>query len=232
MNSTTEPDNQTQSISSRMDLFNLLNTPEEDSSDYSQSYTERTAYHTSGTIMEAASTLRLDNTVAQTAGEYYILARDNDIIPGASQEVMVGAVLRAAAMKHGIQRPLSHIAAAVDEDIGSIRTKLTQLFDIIDIDYTPTDPEDFLSFLIEELEVPNSDALDAKARDILSQKRSADESFFYGKSPVAIACGALYAASRFSECSSLNQRDVTNVGHVSEVTIRNHYKPLLKAYDN
>lgn len=211
-------------------LYNILNRSTVSNTSYSNEYRRRTALDISELIYDISTALRISPETQQTAAQYYVTAADNDLIAGASQEATVGAALRAATMNHNDPRPLGHIADAVDESTKSIRTKLSQLMQVIDIDYIPVEPNEYIEFIADELNIDNDHPAINRATDILHQKRDADESFFYSKSPIAVAGGALYGALRFDPIDTITQRDVANACHVSEVSIRNHYQPLLEAY--
>lgn len=212
-------------------LYDILNQSGNNNTQYSTEYRRRTAFQVSKLIYDTGESLRIPDEVQQTAAEYYVTASENDLIKGASQEAMTGAALRAASIGHEDPRPLGHLAEELDERTKTIRTKLSQLMQIVDIDYVPVSADAYIDFITEELNIDTDHAAAECAIDILEQKRDNDETFFYSKSPIAVAAGAMYAALRINSIVGVGQREVANACHVSTVSIRTHYKPLLKTYD-
>lgn len=213
------------------DLYNALNRSEKSNTDYSNEYRRRTALQISQLIHDAGETLRISDETQMTAAQYYVTASENDLIAGASQEAITGAALRAATMNHNNPRPLGHIAEEIGEPTKIIRTKLSQLIRAVDIDYTPVEADEYIDFIATELDIPLSHPAIERANEILDQKRSDDETFFYSKSPIAVAGGAFYGALRYDPVDGIHQTEVANSCRVSEVSIRNHYQPLLEAYE-
>lgn len=211
-------------------LYDILNRTDDSNTQYTNEYRRRTAFQVSKLIYDTATELRLPGSVRETAANYYVTASDSDIIKGASQEAMTGAVIRAATMEHNTPRPLGHLAEVVDESPKTVRTKLSQLFQHIDAEYSPVEPDDYIDFVSTELEIPAQHDSIQCAYDILTTQRDEDESFFYSKSPIAVAGGAMYAALRCEPVTGIHQREVADACNVSEVTIRNHYQPLLETY--
>lgn len=212
-------------------LYDELNSASPGNSNYSNEYRRRTASSVSQVIYDISQELRLPEDVQMTAAEYYKTASQHDLIAGASQETMVGAAVRASSMNHEMPRPLGLIAEVVDETQKSIRTKLSQLMQVIDIDYVPVEADDYVEFIATELEIPHTHPSVGRAHDILEQKHNEDDTWFYSKSPIAVAGGAMYGALRYEPYDDIIQSDVAKACRVSEVSIRNHYQPLLKTYE-
>jgi transcription initiation factor TFIIB len=93
------------------------------------------------------------------------------------------------------------------------------------LEIEPEDPTQYLPQFASSLEV--SDEAERLSRDLL--KVATDNAVHSGKSPAGLAAAALYAATHLTN-EQLTQETVSEVAHVSQVTIRNRYQELLEVY--
>ncbi|MBI5391502.1 hypothetical protein HZB00_00710, partial [Candidatus Woesearchaeota archaeon] len=90
----------------------------------------------------------------------------------------------------------------------------------------PSNPIDYLSRFVSALKL--SAETQSKAIEILNKAR--EEELTSGRGPTGIAAASLYVAALMNN-EKRTQREVADVAGVTEVTIRNRYKELLKELD-
>ncbi|MFC7222908.1 MULTISPECIES: transcription initiation factor IIB [Halalkalicoccus] len=185
---------------------------------------ERNLKQALGEIDRMASALGLPKNVRETASVIYRRALEDDLLPGRSIEGVATASLYAAARQAGTPRSLDEI-----EQVSRIdRMELTRTYRYVvrelGLEVQPADPESYVPRFASDLEL--SDEAEHRARQLLSNaKKSGIHS---GKSPVGLAAAAVYAAALLTN-EKVTQAEVSDVANISEVTIRNRYKELLKA---
>lgn len=186
---------------------------------------ERNLKQAFGEISRMASALDLPEPVRETAGVVYRRAVEENLLPGRSIEGMSTAALYAASRQQGMPRPLSEFANVSRVEKLRIQRAYRYLSREIGLEIEPEDPAQYLPQFASSLEV--SEEAERISRDILAV--ATDNAVHSGKSPVGLAAAALYAATYLTN-EHLTQETVSNVAHVSEVTIRNRYQELLEVY--
>lgn len=186
---------------------------------------ERNLKHALGELSRMASALGLSDPVRETASVLYRRAIEEELLPGRSIERMVTASLYAAARQHGTPRPLSTFAGVSRVEELRIQRAYRYLSQELELQLEPEDPSTYVPQFASTLEV--SDEAERMARELLDVARST--SAYSGKSPTGLAAAALYAATYLTN-EQLTQKTVSNVTHVSTVTIRNRYQELLEVY--
>lgn len=137
---------------------------------------------------------------------------------------VVPTVLLLAADRKRSPRSVDEVAAECENDRNElIKTKKT-IKNELGLDLPPTDPEDVLPPIFEELGL--SPDVSEQAREYV--KRTKEEGHVSGKDPYAIAAAATYTASQFSG-EGLNQRKVSDAADTSEVSIRTRQREVLDA---
>lgn len=85
------------------------------------------------------------------------------------------------------------------------------------------EPQDYLNAVNKKIELDDKNI--QRARDIIEASRSFWKSS--GKSPISIACAAIYLALKGTP-DAVSQNEVADAGHLTEVTIRNAYQEMKK----
>lgn len=186
---------------------------------------ERNLKHAFGEIRRMVSALGLPEPVGETAGVLYRRAVETDLLPGRSIEGMATASLYAAARQHDTPRTLSEFADVSRVDNLRIQRAYRYLSRELGLQIEPADPLQYVSQFVSALDV--SAEVTRRTRDILTTAKTHDA--HSGRSPAGLAAGALYAAARLTN-EQLTQKTVSDVTHVSRVTIRNRYQELLELY--
>jgi transcription initiation factor TFIIB len=187
---------------------------------------ERNLRHALGEISRMASALGVAEPVRETAGVLYRRAVEEDLLPGRSIEAMATASLYAAARQHGTPRTLVEFTTVSRVDKLRIQRAYRYLSQQLDLRIAPADPLQYVRQFASELDV--SDEAERLARELLDVAEAHD--VYSGKSRAGLAAAALYAATHLTN-EGLTQATVSDVAHVSHVTIRDRYQELLDVYE-
>jgi transcription initiation factor TFIIB len=96
----------------------------------------------------------------------------------------------------------------------------------LELKLLPTTPQDYISRFCSQLKLSND--VQVKTNELL--KQAANKELTSGRGPTGLASAAIYMASVL--CGERRtQREVAEIGGVTEVTIRNRYKELAKKLD-
>jgi transcription initiation factor TFIIB len=187
---------------------------------------ERNLKHALGEISRMASALGVAEPIRDTAGVLYRRAVEENLLPGRSIEAMATASLYAAARQHGTPRTLVEFATVSRVDKLRIQRAYRYLSQQLDLRIAPADPLQYVRQFASELDV--SDEAERLARELLDAAEAHD--VYSGKSRAGLAAAALYAATHLTN-EGLTQATVSDVAHVSHVTIRDRYQELLDVYE-
>jgi transcription initiation factor TFIIB len=186
---------------------------------------ERNLKQALGEISRMASALGLPESVRETAGVLYRRAVEKNLLPGRSIEGMSTASLYAAVRQHEMPRPLSEFADVSRVEKIRIQRVHRYLSRELGLEIKPEDPLRYIPQFASSLEV--SDEVERRSRELL--ELATNNAAHSGKSPAGLAAAALYAATHLTN-EQLSQETVSEVAHVSRVTIRNRYQELLEVY--
>ncbi|WP_435362236.1 transcription initiation factor IIB [Haloarchaeobius sp. DFWS5] len=179
-----------------------------------------------GEITRMASALDLPQPVEETASVIYRRALEDDLLPGRSIEAMATASLYAAARQGNVPRSLDEFAPVSRVDRREFARAYRYICRELGLALEPADPAEYLPRFCSDLGVSNEVA--QRARELVEAGKR--QHVISGKSPVGLAAAAIYAASLLTN-QKRTQKEVAEVTDVSEVTIRNRYKELLRADD-
>ena len=172
-------------------------------------------------IIEA---LDLPRSIKRTAAVIYRTALEKKLAKGRSINAMVGASIYAACRIHRIPRTLDEIAKAA----GVSRKELGRCYRLLlrnieGLNVPPAMPEDYIVRFAALLDM-STEAV-AVAKDII--RRAKELGITTGKDPTGLAAAALYIAGLITG-EKRTQRAIAEVATVTEVTVRNRYKELVK----
>ncbi len=188
--------------------------------------TERNLARALSYIDRMASGMELPRSVRETAAMIYRKAALKNLVRGRSIEGVAAASLYAACRQCHVPRTLdeiSSIACIPRRDIGRNYRFIAKE---IRLKILPTSPKDYISRFCSELKL--STEVQVKAMEIL--KLATEKSLISGRGPTGSTAASLYIASVL--CGERRtQREIADVAGVTEVTIRNRYKELVKKLD-
>lgn len=179
-----------------------------------------------GELNRMASALGIPKPIEKTAAVIYRKAMECDIIRGRSIEGMMTACLYAACKKHKVSRTLDEIAEVSRVPRLEIGRCYRTISAELKLGIHPASPLEFIPRFCSPFEFPDK-IVHAGAEEIIKQAERLG--LTSGKGPEGIAASAIYIASRNTIFRDLvTQSKLAKVSGVTEVTIRNGYKRLVK----
>ncbi len=173
-----------------------------------------------------SSQLGLSRNVKETAALIYRSAIERQLIKGRSIEAMIAAAVYAAARLRRVPRTIDEIAQnsrVSRKELGrSYRLLVTEL----QLKIPPPNPVDYIVRFASELRL--SGRVTRRAVNLLTKAKA--KGLTVGKDPTGLAAAALYIAS-ILEGERRTQREIAETATVTEVTVRNRYKELVKQLD-
>jgi transcription initiation factor TFIIB len=170
-----------------------------------------------------SSQLGIPRDVRETAALMYRKTLAKRLVRGRRIESIVAASVYLACRIHRIPRRLDEVAAETNVDRKQIGHSVRSIVSHVNIDVPLASAKDLIPRLSSDLLLEGKTV--RKATEII---RNAEERFVtIGKDPGGIAGAALYIAG-IIEKDRRTQREIANVSRVTEVTIRNRYKELVR----
>jgi transcription initiation factor TFIIB len=148
---------------------------------------------------------------------------DKGLIRGRSINAVTAATLYAACRKSGSPKTLSEISKASLVNKKDVSRCYRMMFQKLDFHMPPSDPLTYISKIAEKNEI--SGKTQGTAIAILADARQ--KRFLAGKDPMGMAAAALYIAC-LQNNEKITQRSISEAAGVTEVTIRNRYKALIR----
>ena len=170
-----------------------------------------------------SSQLDVPLVVKETAAILYRRAVERKLIRGRSIDAMVAASTYTACRKRKIPRKLAEIAqnSRINrKELGRCYSLMLRRLNVI---IPAVSPVDFIPRFGTALRLPAR--VQQKAANIVRDAR--EKGLTVGKAPAGVAAAALYIAGLL-EGSPRTQLQIAKVAGVTEVTLRNRYKDLVK----
>jgi len=174
-------------------------------------------------LKRVSSFLKLPKSVEEEASRIYTMAVQRGLVRGRSMESVVAGSLYAACRRYEVPRTLDELSEASGIDKKEVGRTYRFITRELSIRILPSDPVDYLPRFVSALKL-SADS-QSKAVEILQKAQKAE--LTSGRGPMGIAAAALYVAALLNN-EKRTQREVADVAGVTEVTIRNRYKELLK----
>jgi len=170
-----------------------------------------------------SSQLGIPRDVRETAALMYRKALAKKLVRGRSIESVVAAAVYLACRIHRIPRRLDEVVSETNVDRKRVGHSVRSIVSQVNIDVPLASAKDLIPRLSSDLVLEGRTV--KKATEII---RNAEEKFVtIGKDPGGIAGAALYIAG-IIENDRRTQREIANISRVTEVTIRNRYKELVR----
>tara|TARA_Y100000310_G_scaffold204692_1_gene204918 strand:- start:903 stop:1829 length:927 start_codon:yes stop_codon:yes gene_type:complete len=174
-------------------------------------------------LKRVGSYLKLPNAVEEESARIYTMAVQRGLVRGRSMESVVAGALYAACRRHEVPRTLDELSEASGIDKKEIGRTYRFITRELGIRILPSNPIDYVPRFATALKL--SAQTQSKAVEILEDAQNAE--LTSGRGPTGIAAASLYVAALINN-EKRTQREVADVAGVTEVTIRNRYKELLK----
>ena len=170
-----------------------------------------------------SSQLGLPKPIRELGAVLYRKSIIKKLVRGRSIEAMVAATLYAACRIRLKPRPLDEVADASRVD----RKKLGQCYRLLlrslHVRIPLSNPVDYISRFACELGL--SSPVQLRTVEILNRSRAIGLTI--GRDPLGLAAAAIYVASIMLD-ERRTQREIAEVARVTEVTVRNRYKEIVK----
>jgi len=174
-------------------------------------------------LKRVASYLKLPKSVEEESARIYTMAVQRGLVRGRSMESVVAGALYAACRRHEVPRTLDELSEASGIDKKEIGRTYRFVTRELGIRILPSNPVDYIARFASALRL--SAETQSKAVEILEQAQNSE--LTSGRGPTGIAAASLYVAALINN-EKRTQREVADIAGVTEVTIRNRYKELLK----
>ncbi len=184
---------------------------------------DRNLAHAMSELDRLASQLSVPRNVKETAAVIYRKAIESRLVRGRSIEAMVAATVYAAARVRRVPRTLDEIAEETRINKKELGRCYRLLIRKLSLTIPLASPVDYLVRFGTELGL--SGVCQRNAATILSSAK--ESGLTAGKDPTGLAAAAIYI-SGIVKAERRTQRAIAEVARVTEVTVRNRYKELVR----
>ena len=174
-------------------------------------------------MQRLSSQLGIPHDVRETAALMYRKALIKKIVRGRSIESVVAASIYLACRIHRIPRSLDEIVAETNVNRKKVGFAVRLVVSRVNINVPLPSAKDLIPRLSADLMLKGRTV--RKAAEIIKQAK--ERYVTIGKAPGGIAGAALYIAGILEE-DRRTQREIAQASRVTEVTIRNRYKELVR----
>lgn len=185
--------------------------------------TERNLKYALAELKRYTSFLNLPSTIEEAAALLYRKAVAKELVRGRSMESVISGALYAACREQGTPRTLDEISEVSNVPKREIGRTYRFLARQLGLRILPTDPADYIPRFSSQLNL--SGPVVTRALEILKNAR--ERELTSGRGPTGVAAAVLYISAQLMG-EKRTQREVADVAGVTEVTIRNRYKELVK----
>jgi len=187
----------------------------------------RNAIYAINTLNEIASKLHLPKQVKDLVLEYFKRLSSKRAIRRERVQAIVAALVYLASRQVGLPKPLDKIAKVSGVKKKDISKAYRMIKEELKITAPVPDAEKFVLSFGKELRLSGETI--AKAIQIV--KIAKDRGVSIGRDPAGIAAAALYIATRLSG-EKRTQKKVAEIAGVTEVTVRNRYREIMKILES
>ena len=172
------------------------------------------------------SQLGVPRETRETAALIYRKALRKRLVRGKSIDGIVAASIYIACRIHRIPRQLDEIVSEAKVNIRTLGQGVRHLIRELDVHIPLPSANDLIPRISSELGIQGNTIY--KAIEII--KKAKDAYLTAGKDPGGIVAAALYIAG-IIEDDRRTQREIAESCHVTEVTVRNRYKEMIRKLD-
>ncbi len=189
-----------------------------------QTSLERNLAQAVNELERISSQLGLPRFVEEQALEIYRRALERGLVRGRSIESIMAAAIYAACRMHKVPRTLDEIAKFTKASRKDVARCYRLLLKELGLKVPLADPAIFVPRIVDQLGL--SGKVLVKAIEII--KKAKEKGLTAGKDPAGLAAAAVYIAALLSG-EVRTQKEVAQAAQVTEVTVRNRYKEIVKA---
>jgi transcription initiation factor TFIIB len=185
---------------------------------------ERNIAHALSEMDRIASQLGISHSIKELAGLLYRKLIVRKLLRSRSIDPLAAASIYAACRLRKIPRTLEEVSRYSRETEKKIARHYRMLVFKLNLKMPIPDPSHYVPMLINELNLAHS--VQEKTLEILEDAKNKN-GLTTGKDPKGIAASAIYIAGIMTE-NHATQREIAKAADVTEVTIRNRYKELVR----
>lgn len=174
-------------------------------------------------IRRICSNLELPTRVSDRAAILYRKVYKNNLLKGRSIKSMVSACLYIACREHKIPRTLTEICGLSTENKKTIRRCYKIILENLQLKVPNLRAKELVAKLASNLNI--SKEIENRSLEIIQS--AIENQNLTGKDPKGIAAASIYLAC-LEKNNRRSQSEVAKVAEITEVTLRNRYKELLK----
>ena len=195
----------------------------------------RSAYHTSqnrnlsmamGELQRLSEKLHTPSSVQEMAAVVYRKALDKDLVRGRSIAAIVAGCLYAACRFTKTPRTLKEITEASSRNQKEVSKAYRIVVKNLEMEMPIDDPMDYATKIAEKAGVSS----DVEGLSIKIIRDAKNNHATMGKDPSGLAAAALYIASKLKK-EKITQKHLAKAAGLTEVTVRNRAKDLMKRLD-
>jgi transcription initiation factor TFIIB len=170
--------------------------------------------------------LHVSSSIKELAAVIYRKALDEDLTRGRSIAAIVAAALYAACRFTKTPKTLNDVVAVSARSRGEVSRAYRLIVRTLKIEMPSHDPLNYVSRIAAKAKVPGK--VQGVAFKILQNAKR--KRITMGKDPVGVASAVLYIACQL-EGENVTQKEIAEAAGVTDVTLRNRKKELVKKLD-
>ena len=175
-------------------------------------------------LARLVSQLNIRRNVQEQAALFYRKALNKELVKGRSIEDVISACLYTACRMTNTQRTLGEISKHVSSNKLELARAYRLLYKELDLKIQRPNAKNRIPKIASRARIPQK--IQQRAIELL--RTAEKEKITAGKDPNGLAAAALYIAC-IQEDQKFTQKEIAYAADVTEVTIRNRYKGIVKA---
>ncbi len=187
---------------------------------------QRNLTHALSELNRIADDLKLPRSTRETAAHLYRKAVTRGLIRGRNMQSVVASAVYMACRQCNVIRSLEDVAKAATITRKEAARNYRHLYQQLRPDVPRVNRDQLITKYVSALKV--SGVTEQLCRKIMVQAK--EKRLTMGRAPEGITAAALYIACRLSE-EHRTQGELSKTAQITEVTIRNRYKELVKELD-
>ena len=188
--------------------------------------TQRNLTQALSELTRIADELNLPQNTRETAARLYRRAVTRGLIRGRTIQSVVASAIYMACRQCAVIRSLEDVAKAATITRKEAARNYRHLYQQLQPEVPQVDKDNLITKYINVLQI--SGPTEQLCRRIMDQ--ATEERLTVGRAPEGITAAALYIACKLNQ-EDRTQGDIARSAQITEVTIRNRYKELLKKLD-
>jgi transcription initiation factor TFIIB len=188
--------------------------------------TQRNLTQALSELTRIADELKLPQNTRETAAMIYRKAVTQGLIRGRTIQSVVASAVYMACRQCQVIRSLEDVAKAATITRKEAARNYRHLYKQLQPDVPQVDKDNLITKFVNQLRI--SGTTEQLCRKVMDQ--AAEEKLTIGRAPEGITAASLYIACKLN-LEDRTQGEIAKAAQITEVTIRNRYKELLKKLD-